>query len=145
MFLGEYRHSIDSKGRLAIPVKMRSKLAKGAVVTKGLDGCLVLYAREEWNVLADKLAQMPISKANSRAFTRLMLAGAMEVEFDSQGRIILPEYLRIYANLTTKAVVTGLYNRLEIWNEFAWDKYREKTEKSNNEIAENLGDLNINI
>ena len=94
MFIGEYQHSLDQKGRLAVPVKFRAELKKGAVVTKGLDNCLFLYPKSEWQKLAKKLVNLPINKANTRAFSRLMLAGAMEVEFDKQGRIMLPEYLR---------------------------------------------------
>src|SRR4030042_2474366 len=115
MFIGEYQHNLDDKGRLAIPAKFRAKLAKGAVVTKGLDNCLFLYTADEWEKLATKLAALPISKANTRAFSRLMLAGAMDVQLDKQGRIVLPEYLREYASLKKKIIVAGLYNRLEIW------------------------------
>jgi len=143
MFIGEYQHSIDEKGRLAVPVKFRSELAKGAVVTRGLDNCLFLYPQKDWEVLADKLAKLPISKANTRAFARLMLAGAMDCEIDKQGRIILPDYLRKYAGLNKKVVVAGLYNRLEIWNEEAWDKYKSGTEKQSGDIAEKLGELGV--
>jgi len=143
MFIGEYKHTIDEKGRLAVPVKFRSDLAKGAVVTRGLDNCLFLYSIEEWKKLADKLSKLPISKANTRAFARLMLAGAMDVELDKQGRIVLPEYLRKYAGVKKKVVITGLYNRLEIWDETAWEKYKEGTEKDSRNIAEALGELNV--
>ncbi len=143
MFIGEYQHNLDEKGRLAIPVKFRGDLAKGAVVTKGLDNCLFLYTKEEWQKLADKLAQLPISKANTRAFSRLMLAGAMDVEIDRQGRVVLPEYLRKFAGLKKKTVVAGLYNRLEIWNEETWQKYKQGTEKTSGDIAEALGELGV--
>src|SRR3989339_2072886 len=111
MFIGEYQHNIDPKGRLAVPAKFRQILTKGAVVTKGLDDCLFLYPKVEWQKLADKLAALPISKANTRAFARLMLAGAMDVEVDKQGRVMIPEYLRKFANVTKSVVVAGLYNR----------------------------------
>jgi len=143
MFIGEYNHSVDAKGRLAIPSKFRSKLQKGAVVTKGLDNCLFLFTREEWKKLADKLAEMPLSRANSRAFSRLMLAGAMDVEIDKQGRIILPEYLRRFSNIYKKVIVAGLYNRLEIWDERAWEKYKKGTESKSGDIAEALGEIGI--
>ncbi len=145
MFIGEYKHNIDEKGRLAIPIKFRGDLAKGAVVTRGLDNCLFLYSQEEWKKLAEKLAALPMAKANSRAFARLMLSGAMDVKVDRQGRIILPDYLRKYARLSKKAVIAGLYNRLEIWDEEEWEKYRQETEKDSQEIAENLSNLDINI
>lgn len=143
MFIGEYNHSLDSKGRLAIPVKFRALLKKGAVVTKGLDNCLFLYSSEQFKKIAAKFAVLPISQAKARAFTRHMLAGAMEVEFDSQGRITLPEYLRRFSGLKRKAVIAGLYNHLEIWEEAAWNKYKGEAEKNSNAIAEELGDLGI--
>ncbi|MBI5037131.1 MAG: division/cell wall cluster transcriptional repressor MraZ [Candidatus Kerfeldbacteria bacterium] len=143
MFIGEYHHSIDEKGRLAVPVKFRRDLQKGAVVTRGLDNCLFLYTATEWKELADKLAKLPISKANTRAFARLMLAGAMDVEIDSQGRIVVPDYLRQYATVSKKVVIAGLYNRLEIWDEDAWNRYKAGTEKQSGDIAEALGELGV--
>ncbi|MBI2410823.1 MAG: division/cell wall cluster transcriptional repressor MraZ [Candidatus Kerfeldbacteria bacterium] len=143
MFIGEYQHSIDEKGRLAIPVKFRAKLSGGAVVTRGLDRCLFLYPMDAWNALAEKLVKLPISQSKSRAFSRLMLAGAMDVTLDRQGRIILPEYLREYADTNKKVVVAGLYDRLEIWDEAAWKKYKTATEQESNEIAETLGELGV--
>ena len=143
MFIGEYKHNIDDKGRLAIPAKQRAKLSDGAVVTRGLDKCLFLYPQSEWEEIAKKLSALPISQAKARAFSRLMLAGAMPVELDSQGRITLPEYLREFAVLNKKVVVAGLYDRLEIWDENAWDEYKTGTEKESNDIAESLGELGI--
>ena len=143
MFIGEYQHAIDEKGRLAVPVKFRIKLAKGAVVTRGLDNCLFLYTEGEWKNLAERLAKLPISKANTRAFARLMLAGAMDVSLDKQGRIILPDYLRKYAGIGKNVIVAGLYNRLEIWDEAKWETYKSGTEKSSGDIAEALGELGV--
>jgi len=143
MFIGEYSHNLDEKGRLAVPTKFRNQLAKGAVVTKGLDNCLFLYTNEEWQKLATKLATLPISKANTRAFSRLMLASAMDVQLDKQGRIVLPEYLRKYATLKKKTIVAGLYNRLEIWDEDNWDKYIKGTDKQSGDIAEALEGLDV--
>jgi MraZ protein len=142
MFIGEYLHNLDEKGRLAIPVKFRRELAK-AVVTKGLDSCLVVYPAGEWKKLADRLAALPISKANTRAFSRLMLAGAMDVAVDNQGRVMLPEYLREFAGLNKKVVIAGLYNRVEIWDSAKWDKYRQGVESESNNIAEQLGELGV--
>src|SRR6185369_1266459 len=113
MFIGEYHHALDDKGRVQIPVKFRTDLSKGAVVTRGLDSCLFIYPKKDWAELAEKLSKLPISKANTRAFARLMLAGAMELDLDKQGRAVLPEYLRQYASLKKMVVVAGLYNRLE--------------------------------
>lgn len=141
MFIGEYNHTLDDKGRVAVPVKFRLQLKKGAVVTRGLDNCLFLYSLSEWKKLADKLAGLPISQAKSRAFARLMLSGAMDVSIDSQGRIILPDYLRQYAGLVKKVVIAGLYNRLEIWDQDKWQAYRANTEKDSSEIAEAMGEI----
>ncbi len=143
MFIGEYRHTIDEKGRLAIPAKFRQLLKDGAVVTKGLDSCLFLYTKEEWKKLVDKLSALPISKANSRAFARLMLAGAMDVEVDRQGRAMIPEYLREFARMKKRVIVAGLYSRLELWDEKQWEKYKKGTESKSNDIAEELGELAV--
>jgi MraZ protein len=143
MFIGEYQHSMDEKGRLAVPVKFRADLLKGAVVTRGLDRCLFLYTLEQWNQLAEKLVKLPLSQSKSRAFARLMLAGAMDVTLDRQGRVMLPEYLRQYAGVSKKVVITGLYDRLEIWDEESWNTYKAATENDSNEIAEALGELGV--
>ena len=143
MFIGEYQHTIDAKGRLAVPAKFRAKLSSGAVVTRGLDKCLFLYAQDEWEKIAEKLANLPLAKSNARAFARLMLAGAMEVDIDKQGRINLPKYLTGYAKLNNDAVIAGLYSRLEIWNPKDWNEYKEKAEEGSAEIAEELGELGI--
>ena len=141
MFIGEFHHSLDEKGRLAIPVKFRPDLAQGAVVTRGLDRSLFLYPKSDWEKLAAKIAALPLSQADTRAFARLMLAGAMDVEVDKSGRVTIPEYLREYAALSKSVVVTGLYDRLEIWDEKAWEEYSSKTEGSGNDIAERLGNV----
>ncbi len=143
MFIGEYKHSIDNKGRLAVPSKFRQALKGGAIVTRGLDRCLFLFSQKEWEELAQKLIALPIAQANSRAFIRLMLAGAMEVRLDNQGRILVPDYLRDYSNLSKQAIIAGLYNRIEIWDEDNWKQYKDKTEASSDEIAEKLGELGI--
>ncbi len=143
MFIGEYLHSLDDKGRLSVPKKFRTDLALGAVVTRGLDHCLFLYTKEEWQKLAEKLANLPFAQANTRAFARLMLAGAMDVDVDKQGRVMLPEYLRSFADLSKNVVVAGLYNRLELWDEAAWNAYKAKTESETEAIAEEMGKLGV--
>lgn len=143
MFIGEYSHSLDSKGRMAVPAKFRLSLKGGAVVTRGLDNCLFLYPKKEWTELAKKLAALPISQREARAFARLMLAGAMDVDFDNQGRVMLPEYLRKFAALKRKAIVAGLYDRLEIWDEAAWNRYKGSAEKKTDKIAQTLGSLGV--
>lgn len=143
MFIGEYTHAIDDKGRLSIPAKFRRQLSGGVVVTKGLDGCLFVYPLDQWQQLATKLAALPLAQKQSRAFARLMLAGAFDAELDSQGRIIVPEHLRVYAKLQKHVAVTGLYNRVELWDEDTWHTYRAQTEASSEEIAEAMANLGI--
>lgn len=143
MFIGEYHYTIDDKARLAIPVKFRPNLGKGAVVTRGIDSCLFLYSKKEWENLAQKLAKLPLSQSKTRAFSRLMLAGAMDVEIDKQGRIILPDYLRKYAEINKRVVIAGLYNRLEIWDETKWEEYKGKSENESSDIAEALSNLGV--
>jgi MraZ protein len=143
MFIGEYNGTIDDKARISIPAKFRSSLKNKVVVTRGLDNSLVLYALDEWKKLAEKLASLPISTANTRAFSRLMLAGAMDCDIDKQGRIILPGYLKEFAKISKKLVYAGMYNRIEIWSEELWSKYKTQTEKNSNQIAEALGELGV--
>jgi len=139
MFIGEYQHTIDTKGRMAIPAKFRSVLKKGAIVTRGLDGCLFVYTNDEWKTLVEKLSQLPISQQKSRAFARLMLAGAMDVSLDSQGRILIPEYLRSYAQLKKNTVIAGLYNRLEVWDSASWERFKRRPKKTVLPLPKNLG------
>lgn len=143
MFIGEYNHSLDEKGRMNMPVKFRSDLTGGAVVTRGLDHCLFVYPKQEWKLMASRLAALPISQKNSRAFARLMLAGAWDVMLDGQGRVMIPEYLRHYASIEKHIIVAGLYNRIEIWDEDAWREYKDTAEKGSDEIAESMGSLGI--
>lgn len=140
MFIGQYSHNLDEKGRVAVPAKFRVQL-KSAVVTKGLDNCLFLYPKKEWEKMAGDIAELPIDKSSNRAFSRAMLAGAAELEFDKQGRTILPEYLRKFAGLSKNVIIAGLYNRLEIWDEVKWNNYQSESEKNYNEIAEALRDI----
>lgn len=143
MFIGEYNGTIDDKARISIPAKFRSSLKNKVVVTRGLDNSLVLYTLDEWKKLAEKLASLPISTANTRAFSRLMLAGAMDCDIDKQGRIVLPGYLKEYAKIGKKIVFAGMYSRIEIWSDELWIKYKIQTEKNSNQIAEQLGDLGV--
>ena len=143
MLLGEYNHNLDPKGRMAMPAKFRDKLAAGAIITRGIDNCLFVFANAEWEELAKKLMALPLAQANSRAFVRLMMAGATDVAVDAQGRILVPDYLRKYAGLKKEVVVAGLYNRIEIWDRDTWQSYKTKTESSSEEIAEKLGELGI--
>lgn len=143
MLLGEYRHNLDEKGRIAMPAKFREKLETGAIITRGLDRCLFVFGMNEWEGLVKKLTALPLAQADSRAFARLMLAGASDVKYDSQGRILIPDPLREYAHLTKQVVVTGMYTRIELWDEEAWNAYKAKTEGAADEIAEKLGEIGI--
>ena len=143
MFIGEYSYSIDDKKRLAIPAKMRLFLGKKAVITRGLDNCLSLYPVKDWGKLVEKISKLPLSGADARGFARLMLTGAMEVNLDSLGRILIPDFLKEYASLKKKVVIAGVNDRLEIWDENKWQEYKNKTESSGQDIAERLKELGI--
>jgi MraZ protein len=139
MFIGEYHISIDDKGRVSVPVKYREALKSGAVVTRGLDTSLFLMTHDAWVSLSQKLADLPLGAKEARAFTRFMLAGAMEVELDRAGRFLIPEYLRNFAGLKKGAVIVGVQNRLEIWDAGLWAAYTKEAEVSAEIIAQNLG------
>ena len=143
MLIGEYSHTIDAKKRLAVPSKLRKELGERAVLTRGLDTCLFLYPEQEWKKLTEKLGELPVGQASTRSFLRLMLAGAVEVELDQLGRILVPDYLKEYAELKQKVVITGVYNRLEIWDEERWGNYKGDVEKNTDMIAEKLGELGL--
>jgi len=138
MLIGEYRHSIDEKGRLALPSKFRKVLSEGVVVTRGVDRCLSLYPRETWKKLASKVSNLPMNQKNNRAFARLMLAGAMDSNVDGQGRVVLPDYLRGYANLIKNVVIAGVHDRLEIWDQTEWERYTKDAELHSEDIAETV-------
>lgn len=143
MFIGEYQHSIDPKKRLALPSKFRKELGSKVVVTRGLDKCLFVYPLKTWKELAEKLGTLPMGESGTRSFVRLMLAGATDVDVDSQGRVLLPDYLKDYAVLDKNVTVAGLFNRLEIWDDAKWIAYKNKAEENTDEIAEQLGKLGI--
>ncbi len=143
MLIGEYHYNLDAKGRLAIPAKLRHNLGENAIVTRGLDSCLFVYPRKEWDILIERLNSLPLTQSDSRAFSRFMLAGAIEADIDQQGRILIPDHLRKFASLNKKVVIAGVNNRLEIWDENLWNEYRLKTERDVNEIAEKLIDFGI--
>lgn len=143
MFIGEYHHSIDTKRRVALPAKFRRNLGQNVVITRGLDKTLFVYPLEIWKRLAEKLGTLPIGQRTTRSFVRLMLAGAVEVELDTLGRILIPDYLATYADLTKEIVVAGLYDRLEIWNKGLWEEYKARSEEETSDIAEKLGELGV--
>lgn len=143
MFIGEYQHNVDAKKRVALPSKFRKELGRKVVVTRGLDKCLFVYPLKTWEELAEKLGTLPMGESGTRSFVRLMLAGAIDVDLDKQGRVLLPEYLKEYAGLDRNVTVAGLFNRLEIWDEEKWKSYRNGAEANTDEIAEQLGKLGI--
>ena len=143
MFIGEFQHNLDAKGRMAVPAKFRQKISGGAIITRGLDHCLFVFTNPEWEAMAQKLDTLPLVKSDSRAFSRLMLAGAAEVDLDRQGRILIPDYLREYAGLKKQVVVTGVNKRFEVWDAESWKQYKTKTESASDEIAEKLSELGI--
>ncbi|MEK7541757.1 MAG: division/cell wall cluster transcriptional repressor MraZ [Patescibacteria group bacterium] len=143
MLIGEYQHTLDSKKRLAVPAKMRKELGETAVLTRGLDACLALYPMPEWFRLTEKLSQLPVGQGSTRSFSRLMLAGAVEVEMDRLGRILIPDYLKNYAGLKQRVIIAGVSNRLEIWDEERWNAYRTEMEKNTDMIAEKLGEMGL--
>ncbi|OGD65798.1 cell division/cell wall cluster transcriptional repressor MraZ [Candidatus Berkelbacteria bacterium RIFOXYA2_FULL_43_10] len=143
MFIGEYSHSIDEKGRLSVPVKFRARLVSGCVVTRGLDHCLWLFTDEEWRKIAEKVAALPLTQRDARSFSRLVLAGAMDLTLDKAGRINLPNYLKDYAGIKNKVILTGMYSRIEIWPEENWKNFKQEMEDKSEEIAEGLNEIGI--
>ena len=138
MFLGEYKHNVDYKGRLSVPKKFRGQLTKGSVLTKGLDRCLFLYTSEGWGTLSDRVRELPVTASDARAFGRYLFSGAIEIEFDRLGRIFIPDYLRGYAGLKKEVVVVGVLERIEIWDKVRWKKMKKDVESKGEEIAEKL-------
>jgi len=143
MLIGQYKHTIDNKKRLALPSKFRGELGSKVIVTKGVENCLVVYTEKEWEVMSQKLGNLPISQGEARSFTRHLLASATEVTLDKLGRILIPDYLKEYASFKKNLVICGLSNRLEIWDEAKWESYSKGAEKGVEEIVSKLGPLGI--
>ena len=134
---------LDTKKRVAVPAKFRTQFKKGIVVTRGLDGCLFIYTASEWEKIAEKLGSMPVGEKGTRSFIRMVLAGATDSKLDSQGRVLIPEYLKKYAGLKKDVTIAGLFNRLEVWDTKVWDKYKKGAEKNQDIVAEQLGKLGM--
>ncbi len=143
MFTGEYQHTLDSKGRVIIPSRLRDGLGDSFVITRGLDQCLFVYPSSEWVRLEQKMKQLPFTKKDSRAFTRLFFSGAMEVEADKQGRVLIPQNLREYAGIEKDVMFIGVSNRVEVWSEDAWRNYFGEANDNYEELAEKLVDFDI--
>ncbi|MDW7738699.1 MAG: division/cell wall cluster transcriptional repressor MraZ [Bacillota bacterium] len=143
MFTGEFQHTLDVKGRVIIPSRLRDGLGDRFVVTRGLDHCLFVYPPSEWSRLEQKLKQLPFTKSDSRAFMRLFFSGAMEVEADKQGRVLIPQNLRDYAGIEKDVMIIGVSNRVEIWNEKSWKDYFGNADDNFEELAEKLVDFDL--
>ncbi len=143
MLIGEFEHSLDAKGRLIMPAKLKSAIGDRFIVTKGLDGCLFAFSQEEWKNFEEKLKALPLSNRNSREFTRFFLSGATECEIDKQGRFLIPNNLRESAELKKEAVIIGVGTRIEIWDKEKWKSYNSDENISADEIAENMTMLGI--
>lgn len=145
MFMGEYQHTIDDKGRLIMPSKFREELGEKFVVTKGLDNCLFVYPMTEWKILEEKLRSLPFTKADARAFARFFFSGAIECELDKQGRILLTANLRDHAKLQKDVYIIGVSSRLEIWSKEVWEEYNRKTQETYEELAEKMVDFDLGL
>ena len=143
MFIGEYRHSLDVKGRIIVPAKFRDGLGDKFVLTKGLDGCVFAYSKEEWANFEEKIKTLPLTNKDARAFVRFFFAGAVECEIDKQGRTLIPPMLREYAGLNKDLVIIGVSNRVEIWSQEKWDNYSEAEDLEADELAEKMAMLGI--
>ncbi|OGZ24714.1 MAG: cell division/cell wall cluster transcriptional repressor MraZ [Candidatus Nealsonbacteria bacterium RIFCSPLOWO2_01_FULL_43_32] len=143
MLIGEYQHTIDIKKRLAVPAKFRKDLGEKAVITKGLENCLVIYTLDEWGKLAQKLANLPTAQADARNFARVMLSQASDVELDKLGRILIPDSLKNYAVLKKNVTLLGLSTKIEIWDSEKWAEHKQRTESSVGDIAERLKEMGI--
>lgn len=142
-FIGEYHYTLDEKNRLTVPTKFRHFFASGGVVTKGVDTCLFLFTEAEWQTLATQIASLSMTQGNNRAYSRMLLGGAMDVELDAGSRIILPEYLRQYAGLKKEVVLVGLFRRLELWDLATWQGYKARIEADSPNIAESLAQISL--
>ena len=145
MLSGEYRHSIDLKGRIIIPSKLRDEMGSKIVITRGLDGCLFGYNEKTWDSILEKLNTLPFTKKDARNFTRFMTSGAITLEFDRQGRVNIPNYLANYASLEKDVVIVGVINRIEIWSKDKWEEFMSNNVESLSDISENLFDSNFEL
>lgn len=143
MLMGEFQHSLDEKGRIIIPAKFREELGDKFIITRGLDNCLFVYPVSQWRILADKIKELPTSQPETRAFVRLFFSGAVEAELDKQGRVMIPQSLREHARIEKDVYVIGVSTKVEIWAKETWENYSAQTQKSYEEIAQNI--INIGI
>ena len=145
MFIGEYHHTIDEKGRIIIPAKFREELGNNFIVTRGIDNCLFVYSNEKWDMITTKLNALPFTKKDARTFNRFFMSGATDVELDKQGRVNISKPLIDYANLLKDCVIIGTGDRLEVWSQESWDSFFDSTKDSMSDIAENLFNESVNL
>lgn len=138
MLIGEYSHTIDPKNRVSLPSKFRKEIGKKLVATYGLEECLFIYPLKEWQRISEEIAKLGMMRSDTREFNRFMFGGAQELEVDSLGRVLIPPYLKTYANIDTKAVFVGVHKRIEIWNDKKWEEYKKKVVGSAEGLAEKL-------
>lgn len=143
MLIGEYTHTIDDKNRISLPVKFRKQMGNQLVITPGLDDCLFVFTKKEWEKISEKLSEFSMLSADNRSFNRFMFGGATEVSVDSIGRILLPDFLKDRAKLKGKAALVGVQNRLEIWNDSTWEKYKKVVADKADSLAEKLGGAGV--
>lgn len=143
MLIGEYRHTLDPKKRLSLPSKWRSELGSTLVITRGLDNCLFVYPIKAWQTITEKVGGLPLGQADTRSFNRFFLSGAVEVEVDKIGRILVPDFLKEFAGLDSKVVLAGIHDRVEIWDEKKWDEYKARIEGEADALAEKLGEVGV--
>lgn len=143
MFIGEYQHSTDAKGRIIVPSRFREELGFKFILTKGLDNCLFIYPMDEWKVFEEKLKQLPLTSKDARAFVRHFFSGAVECEIDKQGRITIPQNLRDHAKIEKEVVTIGVSTRVEVWDKEEWERYNDDADLSYDNIAEKMAELGI--
>lgn len=143
MLIGEYTHAIDDKNRISLPIKFRSEVGKKIVLTHGLDNCLFLYSVKEWKKIAERLGNLSIGQADTRSFSRFMLAGAAEIDVDSLGRILIPDFLSSFAELDEQAVFAGVHNRVELWNPKRWSQHKKAVQNNADALAQKLGEIGV--
>lgn len=143
MLIGEYLHTLDSKKRLSLPAKFRKEIGKKVVITRGLDTCLFMFPTKTWGLIAEKLEKLSFGQSDTRGMSRFILAGAVESDVDGAGRILVPEYLKEFADLRSRVVLAGVSDRVEIWNEKTWEEYKRRIEKNADQMAQTLGELGI--
>lgn len=143
MLIGEYKHTLDEKRRLALPAKFRKVLGKKVIITRGLDSCLFVFSQTQWHSIVEKLNRLSMGQSDSRAFARYFFAGASEMDVDQLGRILVPSELVSHAELTNKVYLIGVHDRCEIWSEVEWDKYRSSVEKEADRVAQALGEIGV--